>query len=335
MATSAQILAGDVGGTKIHLGLYHAVGDRLEIERDKVFATADYDGLEAVVRQFVKPSEGVAAACCGVAGPVIDGESRPVNVPWPMRERTLSAELQGAPARLVNDLEATAWGTLYLRDADIVTLQEGAAPTGPATKVIIAAGTGLGEAGLVHGPHGWHVVASEGGHTDFAPRGAEQVALLKFLEQEFGHVSFERVLSGPGLHNIYRFLRSQTKEPEPEWLTAQIRSHDVSAIIGEMGVANRDPLCRRAVEIFCAIYGAESSNLALKYLALGGVFVCGGIAPKLIKVLGDGCFVTAFQDKGRFSDALKRFPIRVSMNQDTALTGAAHVAASMVRTAAS
>lgn len=330
MAISAQILAGDVGGTKIHLGLYHTDGKTLTLARDQVVATANYNGLEAAVRQFVQPSDQVSAASFGAAGPVINGVSRPVNIPWPIHERTLSEELKCVPVRLLNDLEATAWGTLYLHDSDIVTLQAGSPLGGPATTVVIAAGTGLGEAGMIHTTHGWHVTASEGGHTDFAPRGAEQMELLEFLEQEFGHVSFERVLSGPGLHNIYRFLRSRSAEQEPEWLAEAMRTHDASAVIGEAAVSRKDAECIHAVELFCSIYGAEAANLALKYLALGGVYVGGGIAPKLISVLRSGGFLRGFLDKGRFTEPLARLPIHVSMNENTALIGAAHVAASML-----
>jgi len=328
---SAQILAGDIGGTKIHLAIYRVSGERLEMARDRVLATADYQSLEAAVAEFAPAAEPLAAACFGAAGPVIDGVSRPVNIPWPMRERDLSQQLGGAPVRLLNDLEATAWGTLFLPDSDLVTLQAGAPPKAPSTAVVVAAGTGLGEAGMVHTRQGWHMIASEGGHSDFAPRGPEQIALLEFLAGEFGHVSFERVLSGPGLHNLYRFLRSRSTTREPEWLTEQMRAHDPSAVIGEAAVAGKDPECVRAVELFCAIYGAEAANLALKYFAQGGVYVCGGIAPKLIDILRQGGFVRAFCDKGRFQEMLSRIPIRVSMNENTALIGAAHVAASMLQ----
>lgn len=327
---AATILAGDVGGTKIHLGLYRAAGGAPTPLTDRVYATRDCSNLEAAVADFVGGQERVAAACFGVPGPVFEGVSRPVNIAWEIREASLSALLHRAPARLLNDLEATAWGTLHLGDAEQVVLQPGRARQGPANVAVIAAGTGLGEAGMVLTRGGWHVVASEGGHADFAPRGEEQELLLRFLSREFDHVSFERVLSGPGLHNIYRFVVSRTSSPQPAWLVERLRTADPSAVIGEVGVTGGEPGCVRALEIFAAIYGAEAANLALKYFALGGVYVCGGIAPKILPVLRDGTFVRAFLDKGRLRSTLELIPVRVSLNENVGLIGAALVAASMV-----
>ena len=196
--------------------------------------------------------------------------------------------------------------------------------------VVIAAGTGLGEAGLIKVRDGWHVVASEGGHADFAPRGEEEEQLLRFLAREFDHVSFERVVSGPGLQNIYRFVVAQAAAPEPEWLKERLRCDDPSAVIGEVGIAGTEPNCVRALTLFTMVYGAEAGNLALKYLGLGGVFVCGGIAPKILPALHDGEFIRAFLAKGRLRSTLEEIPVRVSLNQNLGLLGAAHVAASML-----
>jgi glucokinase len=327
---AATILAGDVGGTKIHLGLYHAVGDALSPLTDRRYGTRDYPNFETVIRDFLGGESRVAAACCGVPGPVYAGVSRPVNIPWEIREQSLSAVLHGAPVRLLNDLEATAWGTFHLTDAETAVLQPGRDRQDPANRVVIAAGTGLGEAGMVRIHDGWHAVASEGGHADFAPRGEEQEALLRFLAREFDHVSFERLASGPGLHNIYRFVIAQAQSREPDWLAARLRTEDPSAVVGEVGLTGREPNCARALLLFTAIYGAEAANLALKYLALGGVYVCGGIAPKILPVLRGGGFIRAFLDKGRLRSTLEQIPVRVSLNENVGLIGAAHSAASMI-----
>jgi glucokinase len=327
---AATILAGDVGGTKIHLGLYNAAGDALSPLADRRYATRDYPNFETVIRDFLGGESRVAAACCGVPGPVYAGVSRPVNIPWEIREQSLSAVLHGAPVRLLNDLEATAWGTLHLTDAETAVLQAGRDRQDPANRVVIAAGTGLGEAGMVRIHDGWQAVASEGGHADFAPRGEEQEALLRFLGREFDHVSFERLASGPGLHNIYRFVVAQAQGREPDWLAARLRTEDPSAVVGEVGVTGREPNCARALLLFTAIYGAEAANLALKYLALGGVYVCGGIAPKILPALREGGFIRAFLDKGRMRSTLEQIPVRVSLNENVGLIGAAHSAASMI-----
>jgi glucokinase len=327
---AAIILAGDVGGTKTHLGLYRADDADLTPLGDIIYATRDYPNLEAVIAEFLKSRGSVAAACFGVPGPVIDGVSHATNVPWDMREHAISSTLHGAPTRLINDLEATAYGVLHLKESEIAVLQKGDGRRDHVNIAVIAAGTGLGEAGLIATSNGWHAVASEGGHCDFAPRGADQVELLNFLTLEFGHVSFERVLSGPGLHNIYRFLTARSPQQEPQWLAERMRNEDASAVISETALQGRDARCVRALETFVAIYGAEAANLALKFLAIGGLYVGGGIAPKILPFLQRGGFVRAFLNKGRLESTLIRIPIRVSLNPDAALIGAAHMAASMI-----
>src|SRR5207245_601770 len=194
---------------------------------------------------------------------------------------------------------------------------------------VIAAGTGLGEGALVAAAGGWYAVASEGGHADFAPQGKEQIELYDFLAREFGHVSYERVLSGPGLHNIYRFLVAGARGAEPVWLTERMAAEDPSAVISQAAIEGRDARCAHALETFVAIYGAEAANLALKFLAVGGVYLCGGIAPKILPAIRTGGFMRAFLDKGRLRPTLEHIPVRVSLNPDTALIGAASVAASM------
>ena len=326
---AGMILAGDIGGTKTHLGLFRAVGRELQTIREHVYHTAAFQSLEQACAAFLLPEDRIGAACFGVPGPVIDGVSHATNVSWSMAQDSIQRALGGPPTHLMNDLEATAYGVPYLKDSEVAILHRGEARAGRANIAVIAAGTGLGEAGLIVTPSRYFAIASEGGHSDFAPRGDEQCRLLEFLAREFEHVSFERVLSGPGLHNIYRFVVSRSPGAQPDWLSARMRTEDPSAVISESALEGRDPRCVRALEIFTAIYGAEAANLALKYLALGGVYICGGIAPKILPFLQRGGLVEAFLDKGRLRPTLERIDIRVSLNPSAALIGAAWAAVAM------
>jgi len=298
---------------------------------DHVYPTQHFPSLETIVRDFIRDHERIEVACLGVPGPVTDGRARPTNIAWEIAEQSVSDVLNGASTRLVNDLAATAYGMLYLQPSDMVELHKGEKLAGPANIAVIAAGTGLGEAGLVVAGRGWISVPTEGGHCDFAPRGAEQIALLQFLEREFGHASYERALSGPGLHNLYRFLLEYLPEPEPESLRRRMARGDASAVISEAALGREDSRCVHALELFTAIYGAEAANLALKFLALGGLYIGGGIAPKILPFLQRDAFMRSFLDKGRLKEILERVPIRISLNEETALLGAAHLAASMMR----
>lgn len=331
---TATVLAGDVGGTKIHLGLYRVADHKLAPLRDRVYPTRDFKSLEEVAADFLGPGESIDAVCFGVPGPVIGEIARPVNIPWTMDERTMTRALKVNGAKLINDLEATAYGMLYLNENEIAVLQRGEPSTARAPLAVIAAGTGLGESALLPGAGGhWRSVATEGGHADFAPRGRLQVELMHSLEGEFDHVSYERVLSGPGLINIYRFLRSRAPGGEPAWLAEQFaQEHDAAAVISEAALKRREPRCLQALEMFVAIYGAEAANLALKFLAVGGVYLGGGIAPKILPMLtaAEGGFNRAFTAKGRMSELLARVPVRVALNDAAALIGAAHAAMEML-----
>jgi glucokinase len=324
------ILAGDIGATKTHLALYRASAGGLTREHDRIYPTQDFLSLEAVLSDFIKDQETIAVACLGVPGPVIAGSARPTNIAWVIQEKSLCRVLGGASTRLINDVAATAYGMLHLESSDIVRLHKGAEVHQPANIAVIAAGTGLGEAGLVVADAGWIAVATEGGHCDFAPRGAEQVALLQFLEREFGHASYERALSGPGLHNLYRFLLEYLPEPEPQWLKQRMAAGDASAVLSEVALAGQDPRCVHALELFTDIYGAEAANLALKFLAFGGLYIGGGIAPKILWFLQQGGFMRSFLNKGRLHAILERMPVRISLNEEAALLGAAHLAASLI-----
>jgi glucokinase len=326
------ILAGDVGGTKTQLGLFKHSAATLELVREHRCATADFDSLEAVCADFLRASAPVNAACIGVPGPIIDGRGHATNVPWQLSNALLSRALNGIPVRLLNDLAAIAYGMVHLKPSEFAVLHRAEDPPEHGNIAVIAAGTGLGESSLVweDNEEKYYAVASEGGHSDFAPHGAEQIELLRFLTDEFGHVSYERVLSGPGLWNIYRFLRGESDTEEPSWLKAEIAGGDPSAAVSEAALAGRDPVCVHALSMFCDIYGSEAANLALKVLALGGVYLGGGIAPKIMPMLTGGAFVKGFLAKGRLNEILKRIEVRVSLNPATGLLGAAHYAAAML-----
>jgi glucokinase len=325
-AGCALILAGDVGGTKALLGLFAEEGKGLRLVREAVYPSQEFPSLEAIVEHFFAGTAppALTAACFGVAGPVIDGRSATTNLPWIIDERTLSTTTPVPRARLLNDLEATAWGVLGLAAAELAPLQTGTRRDGH--RALIAAGTGLGEALIVRDGGRHVVVASEGGHADFAPRTEREDGLLRFLRREYGHVSYERVLSGPGLYNVYRFARATSGLVEPGWLRDRMAGGDPSAVVSEVALAGEDVVCEEALDTFAAVYGAEAGNLALRGLAVGGVFLGGGIAPKILAKLGDGTFTAAFRDKGRFRELLEAVPVAVVLNPRVALLGAAHAA---------
>jgi glucokinase len=327
------ILAGDVGGTKTVLAVLEpgtGPSSSMPIVREAILPSQELDSLESAVEAFLlgAPRLTVSAACLGVAGPVIDGRCVATNLPWEVHERRLAAATH-APTKLLNDLEAAAHGMLVLAPEAFLSLQEGARRPG-ANVALIAAGTGLGQALLIANGEDVRIVASEGGHADFAPHDDLQIDLLRFLRAEVGHVSWERVLSGPGLHSIYRFLRSRAGQPAPEWLRERLEREDAGAVVGEVGLAGRDAVCAEALDLFASIYGAQAGNLALEALALGGVIVGGGIAPKILPRLTQGGFMAAFRAKGRLDTLLSTIPVRVALDVRAPLWGAARVA-SLVR----
>jgi len=328
------ILAGDVGGTKTALALVEAGPARFGVIREQELSSRDFPTFEAAVAAFLAhgPAAPVDAACFGVAGPVVDGRCVTTNLPWELDEDILAAMLSARRVKLLNDLEATAHGVLTLGPDALATLQPGHPRRG--NLAVIAAGTGLGEALVVR--EGLHmiVVASEGGHSDFAPRTETEIELLRHLRKGFGHVSWERIVSGPGLLAVYEFLRESEGMPEPAWLRARFDHEDPSAVVSEVALAGTDAVCAAALDIFVAAYGAEAGNLALKGLAVGGVFLAGGIAPKILPKLADGAFADAFRDKGRFADLMASIPVHVVLEPRAALFGAARVAASLTGPAA-
>jgi glucokinase len=321
------ILAGDLGGTKVALGLFEPAGSDLRLVRDATFASRDYPRFDDILSDFLARDGqvGLRAACFAVAGPVVGGCARTTNLPWTLEESALARVLDAPRVRLLNDLAATAHGVLALPPTDFTVLNPGA-PTRPGTIAVIAAGTGLGEAFLYWDGTRHHVVASEGGHVDFAPRSDVEIGMLRHLREQQGHVSYERVLSGPGLLAIYTYLRDTGYGTEPAWLAAELAEGDPSAAITHSALSKGERLCVAAVDLFCSIYGAEAGNLALKCLAVE-VAVAGGIAPKMLAALTKGQFMRAFVDKGRFAEHLQGVTVRVVLNPNTALLGAAHYVA--------
>ena len=324
------LLAGDVGGTKTALALFDKTERGLAPVRDDALPSRGFDSLEAAIDRFLgagsRPAS-IAAVCLGVAGPVVDGRCVATNLPWVIDERALASAIPAARVKLLNDLEVAAHGVMHLPDSELRTLQAGVPR--PGNLVLIAAGTGLGEAIIVRDGDRRTVIASEGGHGDFAPRGELEDDLLRFLRKEFGSVSYERVLSGPGLVNVYRFLRDTGWARESPAVADRMRAGDPGAVISEMGLTKRDALCDKALDIFVSVYGAEAGNLALKAMATGGVLVGGGIAPRMIERIAAGGFLTAFRSKGRLSPLMESLPITVALNPRAPLLGAARVASEL------
>ncbi len=317
-----MILAGDVGGTKVHLALYDFVDGKLEYTRDERFPAKNYSGLEEIVKEFTGSAK-VTAACFGVPGPVRDGRLRLTNLPWTLDSRELSASLSINHVFLINDLEANGYGVAELAPDQIYTLSEGD-PSQLGNRALIAAGTGLGEAMLIWNGRSHTPYPSEGGHADYAPRNEDEIDLLRFLKQKYnGRISFERVVSGPGLTNIYEFLREVRGIDEPVWLAERIAAEDPNAVITELALAAKSEICEKALDMFVSAYGAETGNLALTLLSVGGVYIGGGIAPRILEKLKDGTFIKAFTNKGRLSQLLINMPVRVILESRAALLGAA------------
>jgi len=306
-----MILAGDTGGTKTVLALFDPSGKPI---REHIFPCAEYGSLEAIIDAF-KPGP-IVGACFGVAGPVVAGTAKITNLPWVIDERVLAAKL-GAPVKLLNDLQATALGTLTLPAEGFTVLQAEATHSIHGTIAVLAPGTGLGEATLVHDGKRFLALPSEGGHADWAPGTDEELEIWRFLRGRHGaHVSVERVLCGNGLGDLYDYCRGSSPEVPHDG--------DRNAAIAQAGLAGKDPHAARALDLFATLLGAEAGNLALRGLATGGVVIGGGIPPKILPALQNGRLVARFAEKGRFSSWMKTLGIRVALEPRAALLGAAH-----------
>ena len=317
------VLAGDVGGTKCLLALVEPAGAGVRVVAERRFDSAAYPGLAPIVAEFLAGAgAAVESACFGVPGAVVAGECRTPNLPWVIREAELAAAGGIGRVRLVNDFAAAALGVLALGPESLAPLQAGN-PVERGPRAVLGAGTGLGEALLVWDGRRYAVVPTEGGHADFAPQDDQQLALQRYLEREHGgHVSVERVVSGPGLVRIYRFLLAAGMPAAAAVATAMVAEDD-GAVISRFALAGADAACVRALEIFVAAYGAEAGNLALRSLPTGGLYVAGGIAPKIRARIEDGSFMAAFRAKGRMTEMMATFPVHLVLEPKVGLLGAA------------
>ncbi|MGZ8163790.1 MAG: glucokinase [Methylobacter sp.] len=319
-----MILAGDIGGTKTVLSLLTKdANGSLICDQEQSFASREYQRFDDILTAFLPAGVSLDSACFGVAGPVVNQRVHTTNLPWLLDAVELKTKLDIADKlKLLNDLEAMALGMLYLPEKDLVELNPNA-EIREGNIAVIAAGTGLGEAILYWDGNKHHLMATEGGHCDFAAQNAAQDLLAAYLRKKYpDHVSYERLISGDGLGHLYDFLCEHEFAPPCLAVPAINSDIDRNAVISRLGVSGEDPLCAEAVRIFVEIYGAETGNLALKALAIGGVFIGGGIAPKILPAMANGKFMQAFKAKGRFLPLLDKVPVKVSLNPRTPLMGA-------------
>jgi glucokinase len=323
-----MILAGDVGGTKTILALYEQQDTEWFCYKKDIFPSAEFVSFSNLLEFFLNKGADVViqSVCIGVAGPVENGDCMTTNLPWVLKRKEIASQTGAKYVRFLNDLEATAWGVLNLAEDNFIELNPDAKEN-PGNKAVVAAGTGLGEALIVWSDEKYHVVATEGGHADFAPRNELEIGLLRYLmEKHSRHVSYERVVCGQGLVNIYQYLKSQQYASVDSELELQMSESDPASIISENAVVGGDPLCIKALEVFCEIYGAEAGNLALKCLPKAGIILAGGIAAKILPAMQNGDFMRGYLAKGRYKSVLQDISVKVCLNSEAALLGAATVA---------
>jgi len=319
-----MILAGDIGGTNARLAYFEPQNGHLRLALERVYPSREHNEFGEIVIQFLKDT-GLRpdVACFGIAGPVRNGRVETSNLPWVIEQSRLEKQTKIPSALLINDLEANAWGIGALSANDLVTLNQGGSPA-IGNQAVISPGTGLGEAGLFWDGKTHHVFACEGGHTDFGPQDDIQTELLRFLRNRFGHVSYERILAGPGLVNVYEFLQESSGAQS---VSIDTKNPDAAAAISHAALNGGDPLADKALDIFVSVYGAEAGNLALKAMATGGLFLGGGISPKILPKLQGPLFLKAFFEKGRLRPLVEAVPVHVITNEKAALLGAARCAA--------
>ena len=319
-----MILAGDVGGTKTLLAIYEADNGAYRCVKKQRYASADYPSFTELLASFLSDVEKlqVTAACIGVAGPIVNGDCITTNLPWVLARQAIGGQLGTQQVWLLNDLEATAWGVLDLPEQQFVELNPDAQKQ-PGNSAVVAAGTGLGEAIIAWDGTAHHVIATEGGHADFAPNNEQEIALLQFMMKKYPeHVSVERLISGEGLVNIYQFLKTLNYAKALPQTEQQMATRDPAAVIGEFGSEGADILCVDALTLFCRLYGAESGNLALKCLPYAGIYLAGGIGAKILAFLQQGEFMQGFLAKGRYRPILQTLSVKVCTNPEVALLGA-------------
>ncbi|MGA7219027.1 MAG: glucokinase [Candidatus Sulfotelmatobacter sp.] len=321
-----MILAGDIGGTNARLAYFQPQNGHFRLVSERVFPSRDFSGLGEIVSQFLRDQGSLPdVACFGIAGPVHNGRVETSNLPWVIEQSRLAKQIELPITLLINDLEASAWGIGALGPQDLHALNQVAPSLG--NQAVIAPGTGLGEAGLYWNGRQHQVFACEGGHTDFAPQGEIQIELLRFLAARYGHVSYERILSGPGLVNVYEFLQSTGAGSEPAGFAKQILQGDAAAAISSAALDGSNQRAQQALDLWVSVYGAEAGNLALKAMATGGIFLAGGISPKILPCLNGPLFMRAFLEKGRLRPLLESVPVKVITNDKAGLLGAARCAA--------
>ncbi|MBE9582220.1 MAG: glucokinase [Proteobacteria bacterium] len=318
-----MVLAGDIGGTKTNLGLFSKGKRRPLLKAIETYPSRKALNLEQIIEQFLaKHPVSISSACLGIAGPVENGLCKTTNLPWTVSERKIKNRFGWDKVRLINDLAATAWAVPVLTKSEFVALNR-QRPARGGNLGLIAPGTGLGMALLVSKDGQYIPIPSEGGHSDFAPQSESELALWQYLNQRVGHVSVERVLSGPGLFIIYCWLKYTGQGEEPAWLAEKMNENDPSKVIAEAALVDEQPLCVKTLNLFVSIFGAAAGNLALTGLTTGGVYLGGGIPPKILPKLKEDVFMKAFTNKGRFRGLLGQIPVRVIMNDKAALLGAA------------
>src|SRR5205085_370241 len=300
-----MILAGEIGATRTRLAAFETQGNKLRQVVEKIYMSQEHSGLPEIISDFIR-TEGipVQSACFGVAGPVRAGSSKISNLPWIIDSRELGRQLKLNSVGLINDLEAYAYGIDALESKDFVALSEGSEDA-EGNRAVISARTGLGVAGLYWDGFRHHPFACEGGHTDFAPRNELEIELFRYVLKKYGHVSTERVLSGPGIKNIYDFLRDTEKAEEPPWLKEQMdKAHDAPALISQMALENKASICEQTLSIFVSAYGAKTGDCALNFMSTGGIFICGIIAARNLPKMQDPIFMESFLSKGRMRGLL-------------------------------
>ncbi len=326
-----KVLAGDIGGTKTSLAIFEVDGTRLEVLALEKYPSQQYGSLDEIVRLFVDQQEHTCDwGSFGIAGPVRNGRAETTNLPWLIDAKQLADEIGFRKVWLLNDLEANAWGISALEEKDFCVLSKGKPdPNGNAS--IISAGTGLGQAGLYWNGKQHRPFASEGGHSDFAPHSDLEIALLQYLKQRYPHVSWERVVSGMGLLNIYEFLRDYRGSETPAWLAEEMQAGDQAAAISKAAHDHRCPVCSETLRLFVHLYGVEAGNQALKIMSTAGVYLGGGIAPKNLDLFREGTFLRSFWSKGRMEPLMRDMPVKVILNDRTALFGPAVFAGSEIK----
>src|SRR5450432_724818 len=322
--TALTILAGDVGGTKTNMALYRVNADGVSMLREGRYASQEYTSLTDIITQFTG-NEWPNRICMAVAGPVTDGKVQLTNLSWQLDSKAMTIALK-TPVVFINDLEANAYGLAGLQSTDLAAIHT--SNTKPAGNIaIVAPGTGLGEAGLYFDGKKYHPFATEGGHSDFSPRTEQDIDLFRFLQQHRGHVSWERVLAGPGIHAIFSFLTTVQRKQIPDWLTEQLQNGDPTPVISNAAIHQQEPVCLEALHLFVRYLAMEAASLCLKLKAVGGCYLSGGIPPKILPLLQTGDWYKHFLDMGRMKNLLEKIPVYVVLNDKTALLGAAYYGA--------